>query len=239
MRKRKSPQQNLCCICKQLKSPHELFPTQLLRHSLAPEIQNTCGEWGEGDFVCTQDLIKLRMAHLENKLTHEKGKMSRLEEEVLQSIKASQLVSENLNLEYDKTLTLGQRVADNIATFGGSWPFIFLFGGVVTGWIVLNTAMLTQRAFDPYPFILLNLVLSTVAAIQAPIIMMSQNRQEARDRMHSEHDYRVNLKAELEIRQLNAKLDILMNTLWQQMTELQETQLEILETVNAQKPLSQ
>jgi uncharacterized membrane protein len=115
-------------------------------------------------------------------------------------------VSRNVNVEVEESLTLGQRVADMVASFGGSWPFIILFGVFLVVWMLLNVRM-AQRAWDPYPFILLNLVLSTLAAIQAPVIMMSQNRQAFKDRLQAEQDYKVNLKAELEVAELHRKID--------------------------------
>src|SRR2546425_9205595 len=122
----------------------------------------------------------------------------------------------------------GEWVADQVAEFGGSWEFIISFGVFLLLWIVLNAALLRQP-FDPYPYILLNLILSGLAALQAPIIMMSQNRQEAKDRLRAEHDYRVNLKAELEIRHLIAKLDQLVSHQWQRLLEIQRLQLELLQ----------
>ncbi|MGH8453808.1 MAG: DUF1003 domain-containing protein [Nevskiales bacterium] len=116
-------------------------------------------------------------------------------------------VSRNLNEEEEERLTFGQRVADRVATFGGSWTFILLFGGFLLTWMVVNALLLAQRAFDPYPFILLNLALSALAALQAPVIMMSQNRQSTKDRLKADLDYQVNLKAELEVAQLHGKID--------------------------------
>lgn len=120
------------------------------------------------------------------------------------------LVSRNLNVEEAELLTFGQRIADKVATFGGSWTFIITFGAVLVAWILLNTVVLTTRPFDPYPYILLNLFLSMLAALQAPVIMMSQNRQAAKDRLKADMDYDVNLKAELEIAQLHRKVDNLI-----------------------------
>jgi uncharacterized membrane protein len=116
-------------------------------------------------------------------------------------------VTRNVNLEAEERLTLGQRLADRVAAFGGSWPFILVFCAVMVLWIVVNTWVLAEQTFDPYPYILLNLVLSMLAAMQAPIIMMSQNRQAAKDRLQADLDYRINLKAELEVAHLHKKVD--------------------------------
>ena len=132
-------------------------------------------------------------------------------------------------------LTLGEALADRIATFGGSWRFIIVFGSVLLVWILINTIALAAKPFDPYPFILLNLILSCLAAIQAPVIMMSQNRQETKDRLRSENDYRVNLKAELEIRHLHEKVDHLLSRQWERLAEIQQIQIELLSEVAALK----
>ncbi len=137
--------------------------------------------------------------------------------------------------ESDAERTLGQRLADRIADFGGSWPFISMFGLFLIAWMIVNSFILATRPFDPFPYILLNLVLSCLAAIQAPIIMMSQNRQEERDRLRAMHDYQVNLKAELEIRHLHQKVDHLMSHQWEMLVEIQEVQMEFLDAVRAEK----
>ena len=140
-------------------------------------------------------------------------------------------LAQDVEARVPEEASLGERLADQIADFGGSWTFILLFGGVILVWVLINTIVLLGRAFDPYPFILLNLFLSCLAALQAPVIMMSQNRQEARDRLRSENDYRVNLKAELEIRQLHEKLDHLLQHQWQRLMEIQQIQIELMNEI--------
>ncbi len=139
-------------------------------------------------------------------------------------------VSRDTTRQFEDDRTLGQRVADRVARFGGSWTFIALFAGVLVAWVVLNSVVLARReaAFDPYPYILLNLFLSMIAAIQAPIIMMSQNRQAARDRLEAAHDYEVNLKAELEILSLHEKLDQLRDAQWRELVAMQQEQIRLL-----------
>lgn len=139
-------------------------------------------------------------------------------------------VSRNIDREYEEHLTLGQRLADRVASFGGSWTFILIFGAVLASWVGLNTYLIVRwhHTFDPYPYILLNLMLSMLAAIQAPIILMSQNREAATDRARSEHDYEVNLKAELEIMALHEKLDTLREKQWGELVALQDEQLRRL-----------
>lgn len=163
-------------------------------------------------------------SHIEDLIINEKEELGA----ILELIKTRETLAENINESYDEQLTLGDRLADKIADFGGSWKFILSFLGFLILWMFVNVA-LASNAFDQYPFILLNLCLSCVAALQAPVIMMSQKRQEARDRLRAENDYKVNLKAELEIRSLHEKLDHLLLNKWDHLIEIQKIQLSILE----------
>ena len=131
--------------------------------------------------------------------------------------------------------SFGERLADRIAQFGGSWTFILLFLAALAGWVVLNSFILARRnsAFDPYPYILLNLFLSMLASLQAPVIMMSQNRQAAKDREDASHDYEVNLKAEIEIRRLHEKLDELREKRWEELVQMQREQIDYLRAMVA------
>src|SRR6202012_4383650 len=138
-------------------------------------------------------------------------------------------ISRDVEATWERRRTLGERVADTVADFGGSWTFIVIFFAVLVVWMTFNAWAASRSVFDPYPYILLNLVLSCLAAIQAPIIMMSQNRQEAKDRLRSENDFRVNLKAELEIRHLHDKVDHIITRQWERLAEIQQIQLEILQ----------
>lgn len=148
-------------------------------------------------------------------------------------------ISENTNLKFDSTMTFGQRLADKVAKFGGSWTFIIIFGSVLLAWVILNSVILakSKTAFDPYPYILLNLFLSTLASIQAPVILMSQSRQALKDRLDAEHDYEVNLKAEFEILGLHEKVDELRDNKWAELIVMQQEQIrlltELLETKEA------
>ena len=159
------------------------------------------------------------------------NELSAIERGVVDRFAARTKISRDVNQEIDASLTLGQRVADAVAAFGGSWTFIIIFGTVLGSWVVLNSFVLARMhdSFDPYPYILLNLFLSMLAAIQAPIIMMSQNRQAARDRIQANHDYEVNLKAELEIFRLHEKFDVLMERNWSELLSIQERQIILME----------
>jgi uncharacterized membrane protein len=159
-------------------------------------------------------------------LQQEQKDLNKINDFFIENVSDDELLTQILR-EGEVTLTLGQRVADKVATFGGSWTFIILFFSILVGWIILNAFILSQKPFDPYPFILLNLVLSCLAAIQAPIIMMSQNRQEEKDRERAEHDYLINLKAELEIRNLQLNLKNLFEVQKKQMEMLNEIQQKL------------
>lgn len=158
------------------------------------------------------------------------NKLTDIERRVIKTFTRRASISKNLGKKYKDDRTLGERIADRVAAFGGSWTFIFIFGGVLIAWVILNSYILARRgdAFDPYPYILLNLFLSMIAALQAPVIMMSQNRQAAKDREAAEHDYEVNLKSELEIRLLHEKLDELREARWAELVAIQQEQIEML-----------
>jgi uncharacterized membrane protein len=148
-------------------------------------------------------------------------------------------ISRNTNREFEQKLTFGQRLADKVAGFGGSWTFIILFGVTLCSWVLMNTVALSHRTpFDPYPFILLNLFLSMLAAIQAPIILMSQNRQSVKDRFDAAHDYEVNLKAELEILSLHEKIDELRQKNWQELIAMQQEQIGLLTQLAKERAVS-
>ncbi|MDO8673539.1 MAG: DUF1003 domain-containing protein [Dehalococcoidia bacterium] len=146
-----------------------------------------------------------------------------------QKTRRGQRISKNINQVHKERLTIGQKLADRLADVAGSWAFIIAYLSAMGVWIVINSIVLVNRAIDPYPFILLNLVLSGLAGMQAPVIMMSQNRQEAKDRLRAEHDYEVNLKAEIEIEQLHTKLDLLREDQWKELVEMELRQIALLE----------
>jgi uncharacterized membrane protein len=219
----------LCQICKGQKKLSEVIPAELVRVALVETIRKTYPDWSSSGFICISDLNQFRANYVKNVLEKEKGEISTIEEQVIRSVKENELLSKNINTEFEQKLTFGERLADKIADFGGSWRFIVIFGGVLFLWVAVNSMILIRRPFDPYPYIFLNLVLSCLAAIQAPVILMSQNRQESRDRLRSDHDYLINLKAELEIRHLHEKIDHLLMNQWQRLLEIQQIQMELME----------
>ena len=170
-------------------------------------------------------------------LDADEGELRPHEKKVLEKVLKRLAISRYIENDYREQATFGQRIADRVAEIGGSWTFIIGFFVFILVWISINTFILLERAYDPYPFILLNLLLSCIAAIQAPIIMMSQKRQETNDRLRSFNDYRVNLKAELEVRHLHEKLDYLISRQWTRLAEMQQMQLDAMhELTGAKKP---
>ncbi len=224
-----------CGICGKTFPAKDLIPGAAIREVVAKEILGEHPDWSPGDSICRSDLNKYREKYVHTLLETETGELTSLEQEVLKSLKDHDLLAKNVESEFDQEWSFGERLADRIATFGGSWTFLICFGVFLGIWIAINAMVLLWRPFDPYPFILLNLILSCIASVQAPIIMMSQNRQEAKDRLRSEHDYQVNLKAELEIRQLHEKMDHILIHQWQRLAQIQEIQLELLSEIGRKK----
>jgi len=225
----------ICPVCKEQKKLNEMLPGEMVRELVAEKIKVKHPNWSNSDFICISDVNRFRADYVQEVIEADKGELSVLDKQVIESMKEQELLAANINVEYDRQLTVGERMADKLADFGGSWLFISIFAGMMFLWISLNSSLLVMRRFDPYPYIFLNLILSCLAAIQAPIIMMSQKRQESRDRLRSEHDYRINLKAELEIRNLHEKMDHLLVNQWQRLINIQDIQMELMEEI-AHKP---
>ncbi|MFT4150420.1 MAG: DUF1003 domain-containing protein [Paracoccaceae bacterium] len=192
---------------------------------LAAQMDRLHPGWRAGSVVCRSHLAEARRAHIDRLLAEDREEITALDSKVAEAIARNQSLVASLAPDGTERDSLGARVADRVAGFGGSWAFILGFTGVLLVWVAVN-AVLASRAFDPFPFILLNLVLSCIAALQAPLIMMSQRRQEEKDRDRAQNDYLVNLKAEIEIRLLHEKLDHLMLQQLQHMSELQALMAE-------------
>jgi len=200
-----------------------------LRPSLAERIRSDFPDLPANAMISRTELARYRMIYVEELLQQEHGEFSELDRQVAESISNQDTIAENTEEEFEEHRTIGEVLSDHLASFGGSWAFLISFFTVLVIWMGVNIIRGEASAFDPYPFILLNLVLSCIAAIQAPIIMMSQKRQEAKDRLRAFNDYRVNLKAELEIRHLHEKMDYLISKQWQRLAEIQQMQLEIMQ----------
>lgn len=215
-----------CAICGRHGPKVRLVPIEAVRAELGDELDKQYPGWRDkGDYICREDMRQARRAHIEELMHQNRTELTRLDDAVADAIlKGTPLVPETAASLIDRP-SFGDRLADHIAAFGGSWVFILGFCGMLLVWIAFNDAF-GIKAFDPYPFILLNLVLSCIAALQAPLIMMSQRRQEEKDRERAQNDYVINLKAELEIRMLHEKLDHLLIHQWEHLSELQEMLME-------------
>ena len=220
-----------CSVCVREIDDGDGLPSEMVRDSVADLIRRDHPGWAASGIVCADDVHRYRMRLVEGMLADEKGEVSELDAQVLDALEQHELVAADVNQEFDDSQTFGQRVSDKVAEFGGSWAFILSFGAILAIWIAINTGALLARPFDPFPYILLNLVLSTIAALQAPVIMMSQNRQEAKDRLRAEHDYRINLKAELEVRLLSARVDQLVGRQWNRLLEIQQIQMDLMDEI--------
>ncbi len=219
-------------ICdKKVKNKDDYIKGDLVRDSIFELIKKDNPDLNRNCYILKEYVDKYREKHLKKIIKREKGNFDELEKIVIKAISDKSVISDNIEEDLDKGLTFGQRIADNVAKFGGSWAFIFSFIAFLFLWVILNVWILSKKPFDPYPFILLNLMLSMLAAIQAPIIMMSQNRQEDKDRKRGENDYKTNLKAELEIKLLHEKVDHLILTQNKRLMEIQEMQTDYLEDI--------
>ena len=200
-----------------------------IREGIFILIKSIFPDFDKESYITIDELNHYRRIYLTSLITQEKGEIAVIDKDVVDAIKNNSILSENIQDEIEAELNFGQRLADKVATFGGSWAFIITFFTFILIWMIINIWFLSTSPFDPYPFILLNLILSCLAAIQAPIIMMSQNRQEQKDRQRSEHDYKINLKAELEIKLLSEKIDHLLAHQNKKLLEIQEVQTDYLE----------
>jgi uncharacterized membrane protein len=199
-----------------------------VRPSLAERIRRDHPNLPPDALISLSELAHFRTLYVEELLVAEHGELTELDRQVAESLSTHETLAENVEEEFEEKWTFAERLSDHLASFGGSWTFISLFAIVLAVWMAFNVVASDTTRFDPYPYILLNLVLSTLAAIQAPIIMMSQKRQEAKDRLRSQNDYQVNLKAELEIRHLHEKVDHLLSRQWHRLAEIQQMQLELM-----------
>jgi len=223
---------NSCFICNKPFKEHQLISASGIGNEISELIKFDFPNWNDENKICKNDFNLYRMKYITRLVEEEKGNIENLEREVIKSINDNDILTIDTSLKTD-TLTFGEKISDQVASFGGSWKFIIAFFSVLILWILGNSFYLYHKPFDPYPFILLNLILSCVAAIQAPIIMMSQNRQEVKDRIRSENDYKINLKSEIEIRTLHEKVDHLLLDQWSKMMKIQAIQIELLSEIRS------
>ncbi|RTY99738.1 DUF1003 domain-containing protein [Flavobacterium sp. RSP49] len=203
-----------------------------IRNPILALIQNDYPDFDANKLLAISELNRYREKYISNYLLVEIGELSNLEAKVIGSLSEDKSLVNTVEDE-NGDRTVGQKVADKVAAFGGSWKFIILFGVFILLWILANIYILLNKGFDPYPFILLNLILSCLAALQAPVIMMSQNRQEEKDRERAKKDYMINLKSELEIRMLHEKLDHLIMHQQEELIEIQKVQIEMMNDILA------
>ncbi|WP_321519038.1 DUF1003 domain-containing protein [uncultured Bacteroides sp.] len=209
----------------------ERISGKFVRKAILDLIQKDYPQFTSDKYLSLSELNIYREKHIEGTITKQVGRLTDLEKTVIDSLKEKTTLTDKLDNEEKQVLTFGQRVADHVASFGGSWTFIISFGVFLFLWISVNVFWLVNKGFDPYPFILLNLILSTIAALQAPVIMMSQNRQEEKDRERAKKDYMVNLKSELEIRMLHEKIDHLIINEQQEILDIHKAQVDMLNDI--------
>ena len=209
---------------------NEKVSAKNIRQSLLHFINKTHPNFSKSCFLSIEEMNEYREKYISEFLNKKLGNLTEVEKQVIQSVSKNTMISTEVE-EDEQEITFGQKLADKVAEFGGSWGFIIFFMSFLVVWILLNVFWLSNHGFDPYPFILLNLILSCIAAIQAPVIMMSQNRQEEKDRERAKKDYKINLKSELEIRELHEKIDHLIIHYQQDLLEIQKTQIDLLENI--------
>ena len=209
---------------------NERVSAKNIRQSLLHFINKTHPNFSKSCFLSIEEMNEYREKYISEFLNKKLGNLTEVEKQVIQSVSKNTMISTEVE-EDEQEITFVQKLADKVAEFGGSWGFIIFFMTFLVAWILLNVFWLSHHGFDPYPFILLNLILSCIAAIQAPVIMMSQNRQEEKDRERAKKDYKINLKSELEIRELHEKIDHLIIHYQQDLLEIQKTQIDLLENI--------
>ena len=220
-----------CYVSKKKLPLTELYRGSFLKKEILDLLKKDFPDFSENDYISIGSLNEYRKRYMATLLKQENVEISEMEKQVIESVAKNELLSKDLEEELSKDLTPAQRIADKIAGFGGSWTFILSFFLFLLLWMAINVFILVKRPFDPFPFILLNLILSCLAAIQAPVIMMSQNRKEEKDRKRSQNDYKVNLKAELEIKLLHEKIDHMIIHQNQRMLEIQQLQTDYLDDI--------
>lgn len=203
----------------------ERISSKAIRGSILKYIQDANPTFNEQSYLANTELNIFREKYITDYLTQELGQLTTLEHKVIDSFQNHSILTDNIEDDDKTVLSFGQRIADKVATFGGSWTFILSFCSFLIIWILVNVYWFHNQGFDPYPYILLNLILSCIAALQAPVIMMSQNRQEEKDRIRAKNDYMINLKSELEIRMLHEKIDHLIMHQQEELLEIQKVQM--------------
>jgi len=222
----------LCYITKVLVNEDNAKIGLSIRPSVMELIKKSYPYFSIKDYICNEELFKFKTKHIQDMLEDDKGQLSDIQKQVADTVAKHDFMSMDFTKEEKDSITFGERISDKIAEFGGSWKFIISFLSFMFMWICVNAFVLCTNAFDPFPFIFLNLILSCLAALQAPVIMMSQNRTESKDRKRGINDFKVNLKSEIEIRHLHEKMDHLIITQVKHIHEMQQMQMDILTDIN-------
>jgi len=218
-----------CQICRREFRRSDVLPATAVHGALRDYLAEHNPELSEDEYICLEDLNRIRREFITEALLAETREIESLERTFREGLVEIDGLERRLNAELTEKQTAWDRLADRVATFGGSWPFLISLTVVILCWVVLNSAALLTPHFDPYPYILLNLVISGLAAVEAPLILMSQSRQDSKDRQRAKQDLRTNLRAEIEIRNLNNKMDQLLTHQWQRLLEIQQMQMEMME----------
>jgi len=226
--------QVICHITQKLIDENQSYRGDFIRDQIVELINQKYPGFNHQSYISKEEYNSFRKMYVKQMFNSENAVIDDMNKEVVDSIIENKILSEGFKLDGSVNLTSGQKLADKIAEFGGSWSFIIVFFSFIILWMLTNIVLLGSHSYDPYPFILLNLILSCIAAIQAPIIMMSQNRQEQKDRKRNEQDYKINLKAELEIKLLHEKIDHILSHQNKKLLEIQEIQTDYLEDILAQ-----
>ena len=211
---------------------HEKISGSDIRAYILDEIKKEHPGFTANSSAAWSEINIYRSRYIENSIVNSIGTLSSVEQQVVKALHSNETISNRLKEEDEnEPASYGQKLADKVASFGGSWKFIIIFALFILVWMVINIIWLASKAFDPYPFILLNLILSCLAALQAPVIMMSQNRQEEKDRERSKNDYMINLKSELEIRLLHEKIDNLIINQQERLMQIQQVQIDMMNEI--------
>jgi uncharacterized membrane protein len=219
----------ICYISKATLKKGDAIRGEDIREGIFKMVKSSYPGFNKKLYISTKELHCFRRLYLSSLISREKEDLAIIDKDVIDTFKKNPVLSENMYEKKEAKLTIGQKLADKIAFFGGSWTFIIIFFSFIIIWMVINVIVLISKPFDPFPFILLNLFLSCLAAVQAPIILMSQNRQSEKERTRGEHDYKIDLKAELEIKLLSKKVDHLLVRQINNLLEIQEVQTDYLE----------
>lgn len=227
--KNKEEKSVLCQISGKKLKANEAMPVAVVRQGVLSLIKKEYPFIKAEGYISRDLLKKYRERYIETIIEDHKGELSKLDKEVVKSLVEHKSLVRDMNKQIQQETTFAEKLSDKIANFGGSWAFIIIFMVFIFFWVVLNAVLIVTKPIDPFPFILLNLFLSCIAALQAPVILMSQNRKDVKDRLRAENDYKINLKAELEIRALHEKIDNLTQNQWERLLEIQQLQLDMIQ----------